>query len=158
MGSVKDVEQLVISGTMKKKKTKPNLALIWASELHVATNKYVAPLTAAQQGQLKHFAKACPEGTAGEVLKKVVRNWGSFANQVMANKGQKQGPLEPQIGYLLTNVGEAVEFAKQAMEPSVKKGLVSPKKAVMVPVPAVQLNSHVKATPEELAKILQSDE
>lgn len=116
-GSGKTVAELLAQAPSKPAAAKPkgkvtthDLDKAWRESVSQAISGYVPPLTQKQIGMLKHFANACPPGTAEAVLRHVVDNWMDFAVKVQVAAGFKTVPTAPSIDFLLKHVGVGVNL------------------------------------------------
>lgn len=159
-----DMKEILLHGVTKKKtpdakKTRQQLTEAAWKQAIVATGKFCPELTLKARGQLKMVMKACPQDKAPEVVKTLVKYWGEFAAAAKQAKGLKNVPLDPDIGFVLFNMGNALDFWKEKTELVGTKGLVSAPKSGIVKKASVKLISQEeKATPEELQKILNGDD
>jgi len=101
---------------------KPNapqtLELLWKEELSAATGgSFVANLTGKQKGQIGHFRKACPKGTAEKVMTWTIKNWVFFTKRVQVQQSVKFIPAHPTLDFLLQYVGTAVTLATPPKTP-----------------------------------------
>src|SRR5262249_38936091 len=108
--SVHDVQGMVkAQKLLHKPKKESSLVILWKSMFSEVTGgKYCENLTAKQIGQLREFGKKCPPNKADLILANVMENWHDFAKDVETNQGLKKTPNEPQIGFLLQYVQNAV--------------------------------------------------
>lgn len=86
------------------------LEFLWTQKVAEDTGAMVN-LKAKELGQLKMFAKLCPEVKAEEVLTKVLKEWVPFIKRCQTDAGIKHVPVEPNIGFLLQYASNAVIFA-----------------------------------------------
>lgn len=119
-GSVRDVQQRLAEKLHKPDKV-AGLEAAWKKIYGEVHGGFVAAFTAKQRGQLKHFIKACPEGTAAAVLETCLRNWVWFTEAAESAAGIKSSPDKPDVGFLLKHVGTAVNEHLEATQPAAKK-------------------------------------
>jgi hypothetical protein len=153
MVKVKSVAEVEAAVKAQKMLHKPDsvtkLGVIWTSAVTEKTGVLV-PLKAREFGQLKNFRKLCPEGTAEQVLQKVLDDWIKFAVLAKGKAGLKSIPKEPHIGFLLTHASLAIAHAlKEPPKFEAKK----PPKPVTQPK-SVQSSAQSEEKPATLDEIL----
>jgi hypothetical protein len=92
------------------------IATVWRNALIAKKAGFVPALTHKEVGQLKHFEKTCPPGSAVAVLQHAVANWHSFTQEAKTKVGAFGLPEQPVIGFLVKNLGVAVNFWLDAQE------------------------------------------
>jgi hypothetical protein len=155
MVSVKDI--LASGGKHTKPKTSKAVTVSalthhWQEQVAQACSIFVPPLTMKAQGQLRQFMKACPNGQEQSILSTVIQNWQMFTAAAKSAAGTNTAPAIPNLDYLIKHLGVAINFGKDAPEPTVKSHVSGQ------PKPEVQLTSHAepveKASKDEIEEIL----
>lgn len=132
---------------------------LWRQTIFEVYGEQSPAFTGKQWGQLKHFVKACPQGTAFEVMKFCLQNWALFSIDAKSAAGLKKSPERPDLGFLLKHVGPAVNAWNDSLKP--KTMVASPAKAakaakVATPKLAKTSKKDPPATYEEIMEILNS--
>jgi hypothetical protein len=145
-------EILAASKAGPPKTGKVDLSAVWQEAYHTAFKCFVPGLTLKERGQLKHFANACPAGSAAAVLRYAIGEWTLMAHTAAADNGAFSLPTKPNVGFLLKHVGVAVNLWIASSKP---KAVFVPTVQPVQPIakPAAQPVSD-KATLAELMKIL----
>lgn len=79
---------------------------------------FVKPLTAVEQGQLKHVYRELHEKTV-PVLRWAIENWQKFAMEAAAKKGIAAAPQQPVPGFFLQHYEVAVQLIAEAAQKQV---------------------------------------
>jgi hypothetical protein len=109
-GSVNEVEAFVKA---KKMLHKPDggYGQLWAENLSKLTGVTQPMPSMKAVGQLKLFAKKCPDDSGKAVIDFVMKHWIAFTKQVEQDGGVKLTPAKPSVDFLLKHVSIAVMFA-----------------------------------------------
>jgi hypothetical protein len=97
------------SGNLSQPDGVLGLEALWKQVVAEKSGVWVPDFTAKQRGQLKQFAKRCPEGKSAAVLEFTLRHWSTFIETVKAHAGLFKAPASPHVGFLLKYVGVAVK-------------------------------------------------
>lgn len=125
---------------------------------------FVAPLTTAQLGQLRHVIKRTPAGLAEPVLTYALEHWSAVKAKLESTFGVFPVPSVPSVGFVLKNIEALTNLYQKSLEkaPSVplktfdaakpSQGLPAPEKAATA---ATQASGGI-ATVEELEALLNN--
>lgn len=164
--SVKDILMSAkVDASAGKKLHQPDspkaLERVWQKSVSETFDKYVAPLTLKQLGQLRNFAKKCPSGLEpSKILRHAVENWIGFVKAVEVEAGIKKTPAEPSIDFLLKHAGIAVNLALDSKSsPTAKQEAPAMEKPHGKPVQLIsQPGDEKPKTLDELMAILNADD
>lgn len=140
------------------------LPALWKNRLGLKNEKFVKPLTNKEMGQLKKVGAIIT--SAGEeppmVVEWVIAQWTNFVRAVQVADGVGPGPVDPHIGFLLAHADVAVNAFRDSQK-APPPGFVSPitdtsSDKVGQQVQPAAVNIEAPASPEEIAKALQSVE
>jgi len=112
---------------------------------------FVPPLTLQARGQLKHFIKACPPGTAEAIVEHVVSDWVGFTSAAKTDAAAFNIPTKPQLGFMLKFAGVAIAMHSKKNEVKVSP---VPKKKIVQLTAIEEAPVSDKATLKEMLKIL----
>lgn len=109
-----------LNAHVHKPDTVSQLVSVWMDTCAAISGTYQPPLTQKARGQLKHMIKGCPPGKAAEVLELTLKDWITFAKTVESQSAKKGVPVKPDIGFLLSHLGIAINLAYPAPKPTFK--------------------------------------
>lgn len=125
------VDEILAKGKVKKHLHKPDsvsmLVHVW-QEMHFELyGQTCLNLTWKQKGQLGNFMKGCPEKRSAHFLRWILQNWSEFISEVTLKTGKKNTPPYPDVGFLLLNVGIAVNLVLSQEKVKATKEQEAPK-------------------------------
>jgi hypothetical protein len=106
----KTVAEVLAAAKAKPPKAGPkSLGQVWVEAVAKKTGKFVPPLTAKAHGQLKQFAKHCPQDPAG-ALGYAIDQWGQVCNDAETLNGAWNTPALPDAGFVLKHAGVVINL------------------------------------------------
>lgn len=96
-------------GQGKEEKKKETLEGLWKIGMETYYTGYKQCLTVKERARLKKIGIACGEDTR-KVIDHVFEHWQAFGQKAQLLKGLATYPMMPHLGFLLANVGVALQF------------------------------------------------